>query len=397
MKIIQVCERFPPSIGGLENHVYNLSYELSLRGHQVIVLTSDIKNVNFLKIDRADKSYEKITDNFEVYRFKAYPPGIPYASAYGIIPPLIKKLIKSKPDIIHIQSYMLIHSDITSILSKIKKIPTILTVHTFGDTPPRPHLGALMNFYIHTLGKMNLKFADKIIVLVPDAVEYISQFGIAKDKIYIIPNGINYNRFLNMPSSYEFKKDYKIDGKMVLFVGGLSTRKGVQHLIRAMPKILRKQSDVTLVIVGVDYGFLSYLEELSHELGVDNKVLFTGPVTNERLLEAYSACDVFVLPSEREGLPTVILEAMASGKPVVATNVGGISLVVEDNVTGFLVNYRDTNKLAMTITTILKDESLAKRLGGNGRKLASHYDWGVISKKVEDLYLQVIENDWRRI
>ena len=390
MRIIQVCERFPPSIGGLENHVYNLSYELSLRGHQVTVLTSDIKNISFLKIDRADKSYEKITDNFEVYRFKAYPPGIPYASAYGIIPSLIKSLIKSKPDIVHIQSYMLIHSDISSILSRTKKIPYILTVHTFGDAPPRPHLGALMKFYIHTLGKINLKSANKIIVLVPDAAEYISKLGIDKEKICIIPNGINCNHFLNMPSPYEFKKDYKIDGKMVLFVGGLSSRKGVQYLIKAMPKILRKIPDTTLVVVGVDWGFQSHLEGLSHELRVDKKVLFTGSVSNEQLLDAYSACDVFVLPSEREGLPTVILEAMASGKPVIATNVGGNPYVIEDGVTGFLVEYGNETKLADKIIYLLENEDIREKVGKNARKKVGDYSWEKIAEGIEKIYTELV-------
>ena len=393
MKIIQVCERFPPSIAGLENHVYNLSYELSLRGHQVTVLTSDIKNIGFLKIDRADKPYEKITDNFEVYRFKAYPPGIPYASAYGIIPSLIKKLIKSKPDIIHIQSHMLIHSDITSILSKMKKIPSILTIHTFGDAPPRPHLGMLMKFYIQTLGKINLKFVSKIIVLTPNAAEYISQLGIDKEKICIIPNGVNCNNFLNMPSPYRFKKNYKIDGEMILFVGGLSPRKGVQYLIKAMPKILREIPDTTLVIVGIDWGFQSYLEVLSNELGVVNKVLFTGPVSNERLLEAYSACDVFVLPSEREGLPTVILEAMASGKPVVATNEGGNPYVIDDGVTGFLIDYGDDTKLADSIIKLLLDENLARKMGNDGRSVVKKYSWKRIAEETEMVYEAVLRNE----
>ena len=387
MKITQVCERFPPSIGGLQNHVYNLSYELSLRGHQVTVLTSDIKNLSFFKIDRADKPYEKITDNFEVYRFKAYPPEIPYASAYGIIPPLIKKLIKLKPDIIHIQSYMLIHSDITSILSKMKKIPTVLTVHTFGDTPPRPHLGALMKFYIHTLGKMHLKFARKIIVLTPNAADYISKLDIDKEKICIIPNGIEYDRFLNMPTPHSFKKDYRFDGKIVLFVGELSPRKGVHYLIRTMPKVLQEIPDTLLAIVGVDRGFQTHLEGLSRELGVSNNVLFTGPVSNKRLLEAYSACDVFVLPSEREGLPTVILEAMASGKPVVATNVGGNPYVIDDEITGFIADYGDETKLADTIIYLLRDEGIREKMGKNARKKVKEFSWEKIAEAVEKVYI----------
>ncbi len=390
MKIIQVCPKFPPSISGLGNHVYNLSYELSLRGHQVTVLTSNRNNIGLFKISRAGKPYEKITDNFEVYRLKAYPPGIPYADTYGIVPSLIKKLMKLNPDIIHIQSYMRIHSDITSILGRMRSIPSILTVHSFGDIPLRPHLGPLMKFYNHTLGKMDLKFASKIIVLTSNAAEYISQFGCDKEKICIIPNGVNCDDFLNMPSPWIFKKDNKIDGKVVLFVGALISGKGVQYLIKAMPQVLQECPNIVLIITGGDGGFQDYLIRLSKKVGIENKVLFTGPLYNKKLLEAYSACDVFVLPSKREGLPTVILEAMASEKPVVATNVGGNPEVIEDGINGFLVEYGDEMKLAEKIIYLLKHEDIREKMGKNGRKKVKDYSWKLIAEETEKVYNEVI-------
>ena len=393
MKIIQVCKTFPPSIGGLQNHVYNLSHELSLRGHQVTVLTSDIKNIGFLKIDRADRPYEKITDNFEVYRFKAYPPEIPYASAYGIIPPLIRKLIKSNPDVINTHSHALIHTDITSVLSRIKKIPVVLTIHTSGDIAARSYTTPLLKLYNNTVGKFSLKAANMIIATSPQMAEYYSRFA-NQEKICIIPNGIKFERFLNMPSAHLFKKDYDLDSRVVLFIGRLAPVKGIQYLLKATPQVLREAPDTSFVIVGGaygDYNFQKELEKLSHKLGVNDKVIFTGFISDDELLKAYSAANVFVLPTMREGLSIVTLEAMASGIPVVASNVGGLPFIVKDGVTGFLAEPENEGQLADSIIKLLLNEKLARKMGDNGKKIVRNYDWRVIAEKTEEVYKEAIE------
>lgn len=391
MKIIQVCEHFRPGVNGLTNYVYNLSYHLSKK-RDVSVFTSDIISANAFKIKRAEKSYEKVSENFEIFRFRTYPPFPPYAKTHAMTASLIRNLAKSDANVIHTHSYMLLHSDVTSIVSKLKKTPLVFTVHAYGDRLSSSYKNLFAGAYNATIGRVILNCASKIIVLTPEASSYFSNLGVEKERIQVIPNGIDYGKFVTPLPSTDFREKYNVEGKTVLFVGLLQQRKGVQYLLKAAPQILRELPDTSFFIVG-EGEFKRNLIEMSNSLGIKDRVRFTGFLPDKQLLEAYALADVFVLPSAFEGLPTAILEAMASGKPVVATNVGGISSVVEDNVTGLLVNYRDTNKLAMTITTILKDESLAKRLGGNGRKLASHYDWGIISKKVEDLYLQVIGNN----
>ena len=390
MKIVQVTSRFPPSIGGVENHVYNLSYELSLRGHEVTVLTSDIKNISFLKIDRADKPYEKITDNFEVYRFKAYPPNIPYAGIYATIPALIKKLIKLDPDIINTNSHGLIHTDITSILSKIRKIPMVLTIHSSGDIAARSYMSLLLKLYNTTHGKFSLKAANRIIVTSPQMAEYFYRW-VNKEKIRVIPNGIEYKKFINMPPVSVFKSHYNVKGKVVLFVGRLLPLKGIQYMLKAAPQILKQVPETNFVIVGAGSSFKRKLEELSHNLGVDDRVVFTGFKSGNKLLEAYSSADVFVLPSiHREGLSIVTLEAMASGIPVVVSNLGGLPSIVKDGVTGLLVEPKNEGQLADSIIKLLLDENLALEMGDNGKKVAKSFDWQAITEKTEDVYKEVI-------
>ena len=393
MKIIQVCKSFPPLTSGVANHVYNLSYELSLRGHQVTVLTTDIKNSSFFKINRADKPYEKITDNFEVYRFKAYPPGIPYASAYGIIPALIKKLLKLNPDVINTHSHGLIHTDITSVLSKIKKVPLVLTIHSSGDTAARPYTTPLLKFYNYTIGKFSLKAANRIIVTSPQMVEYFSRF-MDEEKFCIIPYGIKLERLLNMPLSHLFKKDYDLDRNVVLFIGRLAPVKGIQYLLKAAPQVLREVPDTSFVIVGSacgDYNFQKELEKLSHKLGVNDKVIFTGYISDDELLNAYSAANVFVLPTLREGLPIVTLEAMAAGKPVVASNVGGLPSIVKDGVTGFLAEPKNVGQLADSIIKLLLNEKMTREMGDNARDRVKDFSWEKIAKETEKAYKEAIQ------
>ena len=388
MRIIQVSYRFPPAIGGVENHVYNLAYRLS-EEHKVTVFTSDIENIGLFKIQRVNKSYEKLSDNLDVFRLRAYPPGIPYAMTYAMIPSLIRKLAGSHVDVIHTHGYIALHSDVTSIISKLKETPLVLTVHAYGDRLSNRYKNLFSRLYNSTMGKAILNYAGKIIVLDPKALRYFLNLGVEKEKIQVIPNGIEYNKFAKSQLSRDFRQKYDINGKIVLFVGQLQQRKGVQHLFRSAPQILKEVPDANFFIVG-DGGFKKNLVEISNNLGIKGRVKFTDFLPIEELLEVYASADVFVLPSAFEGLPTVILEAMASGKPIVATNVGGISSIVKEGVNGFVIDYENLEQLAKSITIILTDEKLAKIMGENGREIAKNCDWSVISKKIEHVYQEVL-------
>jgi len=388
MKIIQICEQFKPSIGGVQNYVYALSHELSKR-HNVTVFTSDL--IEGLDLTLKPPSYEKISDNFNIYRFKTYPPYyISYVRAYGMIPPLIRNLAKSDVDLIHSHSFIAIHTNAAALLSKLKKNPFVLTIHSFGENPSNFYSDMFTKVYNSSIGKITLKFADKVIVLSSEAKVYFLQLGVDEEKIRIVPNGIDYKRFANFHPKVNFKQRYSINGKVVLFVSNLQQRKGAQYLLKAAPQILREVPNTSFVIVG-DGPYRKYLEDLSNRLHIKNKVIFTGSLSDQELLEAYHIADVFVLPSAFEGLPTVILEAMASGVPIVATKVGGIPSIVQDGITGFLINYGDTKQIAEAVINILSDESLAQKMGENGKRISKNYDWQIICKKIEDVYQEVIQ------
>lgn len=167
--------------------------------------------------------------------------------------------------------------------------------------------------------------------------------------------------------------------RVVLFVGRLAEKKGVTYLISAMRKI-----DALLVIVG-DGPLREGLEKQAKEMEVD--AVFLGPKTHEELRVIYASADIFVAPSvtaadgDQEGLGLVMLEAMASGLPVVANDSGGISQVIKTGVNGLLCQEKNVKQLSEAIASVLGDEELCKRLCQNGMETVRRYDYRTIAKE----------------
>lgn len=169
------------------------------------------------------------------------------------------------------------------------------------------------------------------------------------------------------------------DKKVILFVGRLAEIKGVTYLIEAMKKV-----DAKLVIVG-DGTLRESLESQAKEQG--EKIVFLGAKTHEELKTIYASADIFVAPSitaksgDQEGFGLVMLEAMASGLPIVASNSGGISDLIHDNINGLLVKEKDVDGIAENINRLIKDQNLYERIASETQKTASKYDYKVIAEK----------------
>jgi glycosyltransferase involved in cell wall biosynthesis len=176
---------------------------------------------------------------------------------------------------------------------------------------------------------------------------------------------------------------------MILFTGKLVPRKGVDVLLRALPQVLREM-EVKLVLAGS--GNQQDYQQLAEALGILDKLRFLGRVPDDTLRLLYSSCDLFVLPSRLEGLGIVILEAMAAGKPIVATNVGGIPEIIESGQNGILVEAGEEGKLAGAIVKVLSDNPLARAMGENNKKKVREcFSWGVAAQKTERVYNELIK------
>jgi len=318
MKIAQVIIRFWPAVGGAEEHVLEISKRLVRDGHDVTVYTSDLESeVPWKRLKESPKEYQGI----KIKRFKAI--NIPHY-------PTLKRLKLGDFDIIHTYAMPKSYSDF--IVRKYKNVVlSTVGLHLHDDPRKKSLLGylfrqILIKLYYFLIGKNTLRKARVIHCFSTHEKEYVRSLGV-KNKIQVIPSGVNL-------------KDYKkgVNKGYLLFIGRIDRGKGLEHLIKALNGTKER-----LVIVGKDFGYLDELKKLVNELGVC--VEFKGYVAKNEKKRLLSNCKALVLPSKYESFGRVIIEALASGKPVVATRTGGITDIIKAN----LVEYGDVIALRKAI------------------------------------------------
>jgi glycosyltransferase involved in cell wall biosynthesis len=188
------------------------------------------------------------------------------------------------------------------------------------------------------------------------------------------------------------KEEYGIRGKVsVLFAGNVIPLKGVHHLVKAAEIILKCHKDVVFLIAGnleIDKRFSKFIVDYVNTRGLNNNIKVLGFVPHRQLRVLYAACDIFVLPSLEEGQSIALLEAMASGKPLIGSNAGGIPMQIRDGWNGFLVEPENEKRLAEKIQYLIENEGERMRMGDNSRKLAKDkFSW----EKIVEEYLKVYE------
>ena len=376
MKILQVSSLFPPHVGGIEHHVEALSNKLVKNGHEVTVYTSNVPK---------SKKHEVI-NGVEIYRLKSLFS--PLNNQF--IPGLFFKLIdKNRFDVVHVHSHLHTSSNVTVFSKIFIKRPIVLTSH--GTVEYEGWKNVINVLYNKTLAKWMLKSVDKIIALSSKQADILENLGADPSNITIIPHGVDLNQINLTGDTEKFKKSYRLNAKnLILFVGGLIPRKGINYLIAAMKYV---KSDSVLLIVGGELqahsGVKEGLEQQVKKLGLKN-VLFLGRVSKEDLERAYVSADVFVLPSISEGLPLTLLEAMAYKKCVIATNIAGNSDVIKNGENGILVEPENAHELGEKIDYLLANEGLRKKLGATARKeIEKKYSWNVTFNKILKVYKEV--------
>lgn len=214
--------------------------------------------------------------------------------------------------------------------------------------------------------------------------ECSADYGIPGEKISVIYNGVDLDEFNPQLTRSRIRNKLSLgENPVVLAVGTATIRKGVQYLLRSMLDVTGKLPEARLIVVG-SRRYYDQLQSLADYLGIQKRVIFLGPVAREELPFYYAACDVVAVPSTYEAFPVVVLEALASGKPVVASRVGGIPEAIEPGRNGILVDPGDTRQLSDALLTILSDDHIRDGMGRVARLDAeSKYDW----KKIADRYV----------
>ena len=290
---------------------------------------------------------------------------------------LVKLTKKIKPDIIHAH-WILPQGFIAALAKKITGVPYIVTTHG-GD------IYGLQGKFATALKRYALHNAAHVTVVSKDIKQTIKEKlgeGIPTE---IISMGVDSQLFHPDKKDLSLRKQYKISGPFLLFVGRLTEKKGVRYLIEAMPEVLKHFPESKLLIIGS--GELhTVLSNLVNSLSLQERVIFTGPIPNSELPKYFATADIFIGPSieaedgDTEGFGLTFVEAAMSGCFVIGTDVGGISDIIEHGKTGFLVKEKDPMAIANALVNILSDEQKLASIRENTRqKMITQFDWQFIA------------------
>ena len=391
MKILLVIPYFYPSqaFGGPVKVAFDVGKELVKSGHEVVVFTSDARDLE----NRLDIETDEI-EGMRVYYFRNLSMFFVKWSKLFITPDLSQKMnsdLKSF-DLVHVHEYTTYQNIIVHEFAKKYNIPYILQAH--GSLPKIGRTTRKWLFEVF-FGRRLLRDASKVIALTDVEAQQYRDMKVPDEKIIVIPNGIDLSEYAVLPPTRSFKRKFGIkdEEKIVLYLGRLHKIKGVDVLVKAFTHIIKNLDDVRLVVVGPDDGSLDELQTLVKDMGVGNKVLFTGPLYGLEKIEAYVDSEVYVLPSRYEIFGMTVLEAYACGKPVIVSNVGGLKDLVINGETGLLVEPGNKEQLAKNILHLLNDNERAKKMGLTGKKFVERNF--TIEKTVdalEDLYREIAAN-----
>jgi D-inositol-3-phosphate glycosyltransferase len=390
--------------GGMNVYVRELSRALALRGHRVDIFTRrQDPNVPYVEADR-------IAPGVRVVNITAGPP-TPYEKnhLFELLPEFahnVQTFAEAERifyDVYHAHYWL--SGWVARELQACQRAPVVQMFHTLGaiknlvanDSAREPDQRIEIEVSI-------MNFASRIIASTPrDRQQMIELYGADESKIAIIPPGVDLNLF--HPIANIDAKDFieaPYDHHTVLFVGRIDPIKGIDTWFRAMKLVIEENPDLRgkmcVCLIGGDVdeeltteGELSRLDALKNELGIGDLVTFLGRRAQESLPYYYSAADVVVMPSLYESFGMVALEAMACGAPVVASDVGGLSYLVRDGETGFLVPDRDPRALADCLNRLLCDKTLRSELGNRGTQVAKDYAWSEIAEQIEGVYKEIVK------
>ncbi len=399
MKIAHIVCALPPAKGGMGNGAYQFAKILSQIGYQVTVFTPAYGYAGFFlkkrRLNDNSASEElraadnKITtyltrdlkdERFNVVRIK---PFLKYGYA-AFLPQLLWRLRSF--DIIHLHYPFYGAAEIVLLKKILSGKKMKLIVHYHMDTVGDGLRGFIFKFHRLFILPLLIRLAN---IITCASIDYIKHSNLSRyfekygGKFRQTLFGVDLNQFQPRENIFERKE------KTILFVGGLDRAhyfKGLDNLLKAVSKL--NINSWNLVIVG-DGDLRPRYENLCRFLNIDKKVKFAGRVDEEELAGYYNQCYVLVLPStdKSEAFGMVLLEAMASGKPVIASNLPGVRSVFKNGIQGLTVKPGDVSDLVSKLKALLSYEKLAQDMGRAGRELAeTRYGWDKVGERLDLIY-----------
>jgi glycosyltransferase involved in cell wall biosynthesis len=388
MKIAVLQDDFPPHHeGGSGVIALQLSREYARRGHEVLVISSvqtpELAGVSDVDGMRVVRLYSDYHVRWRAYR-SLYNPGV-----VGKVKTLLKDF---QPDVVHVHNVHTHLSYYSFVLARRYARSVYMTAHDVMSF----HFGKLLsanedpeNFseektYVESplrqirihgvrynpLHRMFVRHILNNTVRRVLAVSESLKRALVKNRINnvdVVHNGIEINDWKESSETVVFKKTHGIGDAAILFGGRISTQKGAFAMLDAFQKVREKVPHAQLMVIGKKDAYAKPMIERARELGVEEGLVFAGWITGNDIRSAYYAAAVVAVPSlYLDPFPTINLEAFACGRPVVATCFGGSREIVEDGISGFVVNPLETKTMAEKIAMLLDDEEMREKFGRAG-------------------------------
>jgi glycogen(starch) synthase len=391
LSVMMLTWEFPPRIiGGISPHVYNLSKSLAKSGVKVYVVTCDFpkapqrENIDGVEVFRID-SYKNPAPDFATWVYLMNVNMQKEAAA-------LARSLGAKIDVFHAHDWLVATAGIG--LKHVFRKPFFATIHS-TEIGRRNGIHFDYERMIHETEAWLTYEAWKVVCCSDYMVSHVRwAFGLPTDKLIMVPNGVNTEVYEKTEKEDlgQFRNRFALpQEKIVLFVGRLVYEKGVHVLVNSVPKVLAK-TNAKIIIVGNGY-MRDQLANVVKGMGLTHKVLFTGFVDDETLRKLQICADVSVVPSLFEPFGIVALEAMAAKSPVVVSDTGGLSEIVNHDVDGVKVYTDNPDSLAWGITRALTDETYANKLRTNAyKKVLEKYNWDKIAQQTKNIYETVLSD-----
>ncbi len=387
MNILMLTWEYPPRVvGGIARVVHDLSHKLIKDGHDVTVVTYRDGETPYYENDKGVNVYR--VDNYMI-KSNSFIDWIMQLN-FNMIAKASELIAKGeKFDVIHAHDWLVANAAKT--LKHAYDIPVVSTIHA-TESGRNSGIHDENQRYINDTEWMLTYESTEVIVNSNYMKGHVQGlFGLPFDKIDVIPNGINLNLYTGIERDYDFRRRYAADNeKIILYLGRLVYEKGVQNLISAMPKILDGYHDSKLVIVGKG-GMIDELRAQVENMGLRDKVYFTGYMNGKDVQKMYKCADVAVFPSTYEPFGIVALEAMLAGVPTVVSDIGGLNEIIDHGVNGMKSYAGNPNSIADSVLALLYDHQLAANVSKAAKQVVKEqYNWNKIAQDTYFVYEKAI-------
>lgn len=363
MKILRISsDLYPHVVGGIGLHTHLLSEEQAKDGHEITLFTCLPENS---AIEQPTVPYTII--NFG-RKFQLF------GNTFCLN--MFWKLFQNRYhyDIIDAHSHLFISTNLAAVVRRLGSSPLVITNHGLRSQAVPAWF---QEIYLKTIGRFTFNSADKIITFTEREKEDMISVGVKPEKIVIIPNGVDTEKFhpVISPEPHPFT---------VIWVGRLAAGKGLKYAILGFEKFLQFVPTALIYVVG-DGPYLEMAKEYVAGKGLEGSIIFTGRVENDEMISYYARSSVYLMTSMSEGMPRTLLEAMACGLPVVCTDIPQLVPIIEAG--GIVIQKKDIGGVVGALERLYGDGDLSEGFGLSGRKkIVEGYSLSAMNEETEKVY-----------